>query len=118
MTSERITIQFVQSDTLPLIRVQLIDQATGLPVNLLGVDVTASFRVRAYGATTSLFDASMTKVDGGAYGWLKVASWPADAFDLDEGIYEGQVTVVLDSGTQTMTRSIRLRVKPKFATPA
>lgn len=118
MSTSSYTLNIVQTDTLPLLRVQLKSEGTGLPVSLVGVAITGSIRVREYGAEESLFDADLEKVDGGVYGWMKVAEWPADAFDLDPGIYEGQITVVLGSGTKTITRKIRVRIHEKFKEPA
>lgn len=118
MSCAPITLNIVQTDSLPLIRVQVVDQATGIPVNLVGVSITGSIRVRAYGATTSLFDAAMTKVEDGIYGWMKVAAWPSEAWDLDPGLYEGQVTLTFGATRQTMIRIVRMKVYEKFTEPA
>ena len=114
---ETITLNIVQTDQLPKIRIQVADHDTGIPVNLVGVSVTASLRVREYGAAASVFDAPMVKVEGGIYGWVRIDEWPEDAFDLDPGIYEGQLTLTFGDENQTMTRKLKIRIHEKFTAP-
>ena len=63
--------------------------------------VTAKFREK--GTTTVLQSWTLTKVFGGATGYVKFV-WPAAALAIDVGTYEIEISVSFDSRVQTANK--------------
>ena len=104
----------VAKDTLPSLRLQFLDDTTGAAINCAGSGWTAHARFREAGAIETLFQASMTRIDGGISGWWLMA-WPTNALDVDPGAYELQATLIGPDGTQTATTKVKVKVRERFA---
>jgi len=110
-------IRLVAGDDNPALIVQLWDDIADEPVDLSLSTTTVKFRFRARGATTILFVATMSKVDGGFIG-LAQLDWPSTGLDIAAGQYEGEVSVEFDGAIQTVRKPLRFQVTEDFAESA
>jgi len=77
-------------------------------------NTSIKMKFRAKNSTTTLFDATLTKVQAGL-GLLKF-TWPTDGLDVTPGTFEGQVRVINGSSEeQTVLDTIIFQVLAVFA---
>lgn len=84
-------IKLVQGDTGPQVRLTLLDDISGEPIDLTGATVTMHFR--ALGGDAALFSRQIyvnpqTTTEGKA-----VITWEEGDLDVEAGDYEGEIEV-------------------------
>lgn len=92
------TIQLVQGDTGPQIKVTLTRSDTGVVEDLTGATVNMRFRKKR--STTVLLTLANQSGDTDKSNGIALFVFSAGQLDLDEGYYEGEVEVVASSGTR------------------
>ena len=90
-------------DDLPPIYAQLVDDESGMPLDLSGATTVVSAKFRAKVGSTVLATVTCTKPFGGADGRVKMA-WGATQLDIDAGRYEIEISVAYDGAVQTVNR--------------
>jgi hypothetical protein len=100
------TMYLVVGDTLPNTVFTVIDQTTGLAVNLTGA--TVRMRIREVGATTEKAALVCSAVDL-INGQVSTA-FPAGVLDT-AGTFEAEIEVTFPGGVQTMYDKIKLVVR-------
>jgi len=108
-------LKIVTGDTLPYVVAQIIDTNTGagLDISLIGTSVRMRFREKNNEETT-IFQVFGEILYGGSTGWVRF-KLPDDATtDLDEGSYEGEVSVSDPNGIQTAYSTIPFRLRKRF----
>jgi len=97
----------------PDLYVQFFDKQ-GSPVNLSLASTTVSMIVRAQGSLTSLFKVNGTKIDSGLLGEVFFNFTPTQ-LTLDEGDYEGQITIDYNSDPHKIADLIEFSIEESFA---
>jgi len=90
------TIQLVQGDTGPQIKVTLTRSDTGAVQDL--TDSTVKMRFRKKRSTTVLFTLDNQSTADQKTSGIAIFVFGAGQLDLDEGYYEGEVETVLSGG--------------------
>jgi len=107
-------INLVSGNEKPDLFIQILDKDTGAVVPLTDPTETGIFRFRQQGATTTLFQATLTKLDSGTFGSFKLV-WPASALDVDPGIYEGEVSISYNGDIETIFDIFEFNIRSRFA---
>ena len=92
------TIQLVQGDTGPQIKVTLTRSDTGSAEDLTGATIKLHFRKKR--TTTVLFSLSNQSTSENLTNGICYFIFATGQLDLDAGYYEGEVEVVGSSGTR------------------
>jgi hypothetical protein len=110
MSAER--IRLVRNDTKPQIKLTILDEITGDPVDLSGAQVHFHLRVAGRGSAVVVKEALViSAVDGEAQ-----VVWEPGDLDLHAGQYEAEVQVTYPSGhIQTVFDTLRIQVREEFA---
>jgi hypothetical protein len=105
-------IRLVQGDTKPDILLELIDEDTGLALDLSPATTSVSVKFRAAGSTDTPAIISCTKIDAGN-GKVQF-DFSGGILDVPAGAYEGEIEVSYDGLTQTVFDVMRFRVREEF----
>ncbi|HAI37196.1 MAG TPA: hypothetical protein DCM40_03170 [Maribacter sp.] len=106
-------IKVVKGDELPIITLTLTDDVANTPLDLSNVNTTVSVKFRAVNTTTVLSTIACSKLNNGTDGKVTF-NFTGGVLDVDEGMYEGEVSVVFPSGTQTVYDVLKFRVRSNF----
>ncbi len=108
-------IKLVQGDTGPQVRLTLIDDITGEPIDLTGATVTLHFR--ALGGDTAIFSRQIyvnpqTTVEGKA-----IITWEQGDLDVPAGEYEGEIEIYWQTTEvrQTIYDLLKFKVRGDIA---
>lgn len=108
------TIQLVQGDTGPQIKVTLTRSDTGSAEDLTGATIKLHFRKKR--TTTVLFSLTNQSTGDNLTNGICFFVFSAGQLDLDEGYYEGEVEVVGSSGTrETIYETVEFYLRDDFA---
>ncbi len=105
---------YVSYDDLPDIHIQIIDETTDLPIDISSPTTEVYAKFRETGTIVTLFDESCEKLSGGYAGQVKLV-WPITALDVNSGLYEVEIYLVVDSKVQTVFERIPIRLRENFA---
>ena len=123
-------IKLVRNDTGPQIKINVIDENTGLPVNIAGAAVIMRFRKLAESTILAVVNGILVtgrELDDGSYdyaapydvqgaGGRAVFIWGGNDLDVEPGEYEGEVEITFSDGTvQTIYDTLRFKVRQDFA---
>jgi hypothetical protein len=107
------TINLVQGDTGPQIKVTVTREDTGLPVDLTGSTVVLKFKKRGASALTFTLtnvNTSDTLEDG-----VAVFVFSDGSLDIDPGHYEGEIEVTFANATvETIYETLSFFVREDF----
>jgi hypothetical protein len=108
-------IKLVQGDTGPQIRLTLLDDTSGNPIDLSGSTVTLHFR--AIGGETALFSRQAYVSSQDAAAGKAVISWEEGDLDVEAGEYEGEIEVFWPSTgiRQTIYDLLKFKVRSDVA---
>lgn len=115
MSNARIAVTI--GDERPKINFTLTDSKTGDPLDLSASTTVITGRFRAKGATTTLWQATLTKIDDGEYGQVQL-EFPSGGTDQSEGAYELQLAIAYSADIQTIQEVLRFKLTEKFAAVA
>jgi len=87
-------------DDLPTLYLQLFSEPDQLFIDLSDADDVVTAKFREKGTTTVLETITCAKLYGGSTGYVSM-TWPADAFDVDAGVYEIELSISFDGDVQT-----------------
>jgi hypothetical protein len=115
------SIELVQGDDKPDIKITIRDSNTGEPgdpeswdvVDLSPANVTVSMKFRRQNTTTILETFTLSKVDGGTGGEVLLL-WNPTSLDVDPGNYEGELEINENGSIQTLTDILKFKIKPQF----
>jgi hypothetical protein len=106
-------VRLVRNDTAPQLRFTITDTVTGNPVDLTSATVT--LHLREVNTTTILLSRQATIIAPATNG-IAVIAWQPGDLDHPEGEYEGEVEIVLASGTrETIFNSLQFVIREEFA---
>jgi len=105
-------LTLTKNDTYPLIYMQLRDKFTELALDLSASTTVITAKFRALNATTTLWEATATKVKANL-GVIYIEI-PASGLDQDAGRYEIEVTVTFNSEIQTSPDIIAVKLRDEF----
>lgn len=122
-------IKLVQGDTRPSIIVDMLDRSTWAPIDVSAAGTVVTMKFKAVGSDTILQTITATKLTGqllpdgttdpsvspaGAGGRVSFA-WPTGALDVDQGNYEGEISIAFADGTlQTIYDTLSFYVRADF----
>jgi hypothetical protein len=107
------TIKLVRNDTAPQLRLAFINTQTGSATDLTAATVTLHFR--AVNTTTALFSRVAT-ISPPATNGIAVLGWLVGDLDHPAGEYEGEVEVVLGTGTrETIFDLLEFEIREEIA---
>lgn len=105
-------IKLVRGDTRPQIKVTLLDDVTGSPIDISNSSLSLYFR--AVGSTTVLDTLHGVLLD--APNGIAAFAWNATTLNVDAGDYEGEIEIFFSDGTnQTVYDTIKFKVREEFA---
>jgi len=107
-----LNIEVVQNDLKPDIYFMITNKSDDTVVDVSASSIVVTAKFRAKGASTSLFEATCTKVKP-VLGIVSMV-WPADSLDVDAGRYEIEITVTDGTDPQTVLDIVQVRVKEEF----
>lgn len=104
-------IKLVQGDTRPQIKASLMDDTTGLPIDLQGATVRLKFRAAGEAVVLSVLTGVIVDTINGQVVFL----WPEGALDVDAGDYEGEIEITFsDTTVQTIFDTLKFKVREQF----
>lgn len=105
-------IKLVRHDTRPQVKITVLDDTTGLAINITNSSVVLRFR--AVGSTTVLDTLNGVILDGP--NGVAAFAWNANTLNVDAGDYEGEVEITFSDQTrQTVYDLIKFKVREDFA---
>jgi hypothetical protein len=106
-------IGLVKNDTGPQLRFQITERTDNVPVDLTGATVTLHFRAK--GKKTVLFSRAAS-IDNPPSAGSAIFVFHTGDLNLEPGIYEGEVEVVLGSGLrETIYEVVDFELRDEFA---
>jgi hypothetical protein len=105
-------IKLVQGDTRPQVKITVLDDITGLAIDISNSSVVLRFR--AVGSTTVLDTLNGVILDGPS--GIAAFAWNATTLNVDAGDYEGEVEITFSDNTkQTVYDLIKFKIREDFA---
>lgn len=106
------TINLVQNDVRPAVRLVLRDKKNGNPLDVSAPTTTLVFRLRAVGGSALKESISMTKPNGGSDGIVEIP-WTPTSLNTP-GDFEGEIGLSFNGEAHTVYDLVPIHVRPEF----